>query len=145
MNNPRIDFYVLSECKENGRMLLACRLTDKAYQLGHSVYIATASEAQAAILDDLLWTFRQDSFIPHERYSAAHPQESPVLIGIGADVAPHRNLQILINLTDVIPNGLEHYQRVIEVVDTDPQVLAASRQRFREYREHGLTQETHKL
>ncbi|MEZ5578324.1 MAG: DNA polymerase III subunit chi [Candidatus Competibacteraceae bacterium] len=46
----------------------ACRLADKAYGLGHTVYLFTASEARAAALDDLLWTFRQDSFVPHERY-----------------------------------------------------------------------------
>ncbi len=42
---PRVDFYVLPDHKDNGRALLACRLADKAYSLGHTVYLLAASEA----------------------------------------------------------------------------------------------------
>jgi DNA polymerase-3 subunit chi len=81
MGVPRIDFYVLPDHQEKGRSLLACRLADKAYSLGHTVYLFASSEARAAALDDLLWTFRQDSFIPHERYPLIGAEGSPVLIG----------------------------------------------------------------
>jgi DNA polymerase-3 subunit chi len=123
--------------------LLACRLADKAYNLGHTVYILTASEAQAAVLDDLLWTFRQDSFIPHERYPLAGEESSPVLVG--AILPAEVNAQVLINFTDVLPEGFERFERVVELVDSQPEVLAKSRERFRQYREQGLTPETHKL
>lgn len=140
---PRIDFYVLPDHRDNGRALLACRLADKAYGLGHTVYILAASEAQAVALDDLLWTFRQDSFIPHERYPLASEESSPVLVGM---VSPaDANAQILINFTDKLPEGFERYQRVVELVDQNPEVLAKSRERFRQYRERGCAPETHKL
>lgn len=140
---PRIDFYVLPDQRDNGRALLACRLADKAYNLGHTVYILTASEAQVAALDDLLWTFRQDSFIPHERYPLAGEESSPVLIG--ATLPAEVNRQVLINYTDGLPEGFERFERVVELVDSQPEVLAKSRERFRQYREKGLTPETHKL
>ncbi len=140
---PRIDFYVLPDQRDNGRALLACRLADKAYTLGHAVYILTASEAQAAALDDLLWTFRQDSFIPHERYPLAGEEGSPVLVGAAPPVEV--SAQVLINFTDVLPEGFERFERVVELVDSQPEVLAKSRERFRQYRERGLTPETHKL
>jgi DNA polymerase-3 subunit chi len=143
MNMPRVDFYVLPDQRDEGRTLLACRLAEKAYNLGHTVYILTASEAQAAALDDLLWTFRQDSFIPHERYPLAGEEGSPVLIGV---VSPLEvKAQVLINYTDALPEGFERYERVVELVDSRPAVLANSRERFRQYRERGLTPETHKL
>jgi len=140
---PRIDFYVLPDQKDNGRALLACRVTDKAYSLGHTVYILTTSEAQAAALDDLLWTFRQDSFIPHERYPLAGEESSPVLVGMA--LPAEVDAQVLINFTDVLPEGFERFQRVVELVDQHPEGLAKSRERFRQYRERGLTPETHKL
>ena len=143
MGVPRIDFYVLPDQKENGRALLACRLADKAYGLGHTVYLFTASEARAAALDDLLWTFRQDSFVPHERYPLVGEEGSPVLVGT---VAPATvEAQVLINLADALPEGFERYERVVELVDQHPEVLAQSRERFRQYREQGCTPETHKL
>jgi len=140
---PRIDFYVLPDQKDNGRALLACRVTDKAYSLGHTVYILTTSEAQAAALDDLLWTFRQDSFIPHERYPLAGEESSPVLVGMA--LPAEVDAQVLINFTDVLPEGFERFQRVVELVDQHPEGLVKSRERFRQYRERGLTPETHKL
>jgi DNA polymerase-3 subunit chi len=140
---PRVDFYVLPDQKDNGRALLACRLIDKAYTLGHTVYVLAASEAQATALDDLLWTFRQDSFIPHERYPLVGEDDSPVLIGTTA--LTERTAQVLINFTDDAPADLDRYERVVELVDQHPTVLAKSRERFRAYRERGLTPETHKL
>ena len=140
---PRIDFYVLPDQKENGRALLACRLADKAYGLGHTVYVFTASEARAAALDDLLWTFRQDSFVPHERYPLVGEEGSPVLVGTAAPATVEA--QVLINLADALPEGFERYERVVELVDQHPEVLAQSRERFRQYREQGCLLETHRL
>lgn len=142
-SGPRIDFYVLAEARDNSRALLACRLADKAYRLGHTVYIAASSEAQAATLDDLLWTFRQDSFVPHERYPLISAEGSPVLIGVAAPTEV--TAQVLINFTDALPDGFERYERVVELVDAHPDVLAASRERFKHYRERGFAPETHKL
>ena len=140
---PRIDFYVLPDHQDQSRALLACRLADKAYSLGHTVYIFTTSEAQAAALDDLLWTFRQDSFIPHERYPLVGAEGSPVLIGT---VSPTEvAAQVLINFTLTLPDGFERFERVVELVDQQPEVLATSRERFRQYRERGCVPESHKL
>ena len=140
---PRIDFYVLPDQQDKGRALLTCRLADKIYSLGHTIYILAASEAQAAALDDLLWTFRQDSFIPHERYPLTGEDGSPVLIGVAPPAVV--NAQVLINFTEAVPEGFERYERVVELVDQHPEVLAKSRERFKHYRERGLTPETHKL
>jgi DNA polymerase-3 subunit chi len=140
---PRIDFYVLPDQKENGRALLACRLAEKAYRLGHTVYLFMPSEARAAAQDDLLWTFRQDSFTPHERYPLTGEESSPVLIGTASPAEV--NAQVLINCTGMLPEGFEHYERIVELVDSKTEVLAQSRERFRQYRERGFTPETHKL
>ena len=140
---PRIDFYVLPDQQDKGRALLACRLADKIYSLGHTIYILAASEAQAAALDDLLWTFRQDSFIPHERYPLVGTEGSPVLIGSAspAEVVA----QVLINFTLTLPDGFERFERVVELVDQQPEVLATSRERFKQYRERGFAPESHRL
>lgn len=143
MSTPRIDFYILPDGPDNSRLLLACRLVDKAYSRGHTVYLFTASEAQAATLDDLLWTFRQDSFIPHERYPLVGIEGSPVLIGTASPTEV--TAQVLINFTLTLPDGFERFERVLELVDQHPEVLAKSRERFKQYRERGCLPESHKL
>jgi DNA polymerase III subunit chi len=55
------------------------------------------------------------------------------------------NAQVLVNFTDLLPEGFERFERVVELVDQHPEALAKSRERFRQYRERGFTPETHKL
>lgn len=139
----RIDFYILPDQKPDGRDLLACRLAEKAYTLGHSVYIHTVSAEQGERLDDLLWTFRQGSFVPHSLYPPAADDRSPVHIG-WVD-APELQADVLVNMTHDVPDFVARFARVVELVDQDPHTLMKSRERFRLYRERGYTPESHRL
>lgn len=160
----RIDFYVLSDQSVNGRPLLACRLAEKAYSLGHRVYIHTASAEQARRIDDLLWTFRQGSFVPHNLYSANNDDTSPVLIGwdettdtvverlagtlpvtASSSFTDKAKGTLLINLAQEVPPFFERFERVAEPVDQHPEILQKSRDKFRFFREHGYTPESHRL
>lgn len=140
---PRIDFYILPDDSPKGRPLLACRLAEKAYGLGHRVYIHTISPEQAQALDDLLWTFRPGSFVPHALYPVIDNEIPPVLIGWEENLEVAA--EILINLTHQVPTIFERFQRVAELVDQDEQTLSKSRERFRFYRERGYTPQSHKL
>ena len=139
----RIDFYVLPGQEPNGRLSLACRLVEKVYGLGHRVYLHAASPEQARQLDDLLWTFRQGSFVPHTLCPPAESDASPVLIG--SEETPPSTAQVLINLSDTVPAFFERYERVAELVDQPPSVLAKSRERFRFYRDRGYEPVSHRL
>lgn len=140
---PRIDFYILPDHTPRGRPLLACRLAEKAYGLGHRVYIQTSSPEQAQALDDLLWTFRPGSFVPHALYPVTDNEIPPVLIGWEDN--PDVDAQMLINLTPQVPAIFERFERVAELVDQDEQTLNQSRARFRFYRERGCAPQSHKL
>lgn len=162
---PRIDFYILPELTPDSRELLACRLAEKAYRLGHRIYIHTACAEQARLLDDLLWTFRPGSFVPHALYPLDCPEAPPVLIGwqpvrepalavlgMRADTQDSQGssirsgeAKVLINLASEVPAGFEHFDRVAELVNQDPQVLEQSRERFRYYRDRDYIPESHKL
>ena len=93
----RVDFYILPDRAANSRPLLACRLAEKAYRLGHRVYIHVESAQQAQYLDDLLWSFRQGSFIPHGITPPQPGDDTPVLIGW--QDAPAGATEVLINLS----------------------------------------------
>ena len=140
----RIDFYVLSQSGEQARQLFACRLAEKAYKLDHTVHIHTRDEATAERVDELLWTFRDGSFVPHdrERSGTALP-DSPVTVGCDPASAPSRDL--LINLCDEIPSCAEAFPRVAELVTSDIDCKQLSRKRFATYRDQGHTLETHNV
>src|SRR5690554_6973133 len=73
----RIDFYILNSPSPDARLQYACRLAHKAWQQSRHVYLHCADEAEASRLDDLLWSFRADSFLPHALH-ADQPNEAVV-------------------------------------------------------------------
>ena len=140
----RVDFYVLAQPDERARQLLACKLAEKAWRLDHSVYIHTNDRAAAERLDELLWTFRDGSFVPHGLASRSDGTESsPIVIGCDAGGVEARDL--LINLGDEIPGFAEGFPRVAELVTSDDNCKNLSRKRYATYRDQGHDLTTHKL
>lgn len=139
-----MDFYILAGTGEPSRHNFACRLAEKAYRLQHTVHIHTANRQQAEVLDALLWTFRDGSFVPHELLGvAASRTEAPVTIGFEeSDIG---NQDLLINLTDEIPPNAASFPRVAELVTSDEESRQRSRKRFVHYRELGAKLETHNI
>jgi len=139
----RVDFYILAGTGEPSRHNFACRLAEKAYRLKHSVHIHTANRQQAEVLDQLLWTFRDGSFVPHELSTGSAEPESPITIS--HEDSPRQQTDLLINLTDQIPAGCDAFPRVAEIVTSDEEARQRSRKRYAQYREMGHTLETHKI
>jgi DNA polymerase-3 subunit chi len=140
----RVDFYILASAGEPSRRNFACRLAEKAYRLKHTVHIHTADRQQAEMLDDLLWTFRDGSFVPHEMSGAGGGQaKAPVTVGF--EDAGTGNQDLLINLTDEIPEMASSFPRVAELVTSDELSRQQSRKRFVHYRNLGAELETHKI
>jgi DNA polymerase III subunit chi len=100
--------------------------------------------SDAKAMDDLLWTFNERSFVPHdlcvdEKFDAA----TPVHIGLDGSKLPA--VDLLVNLTDRLPEGLERYTRVAEIIDADVERRRLGRERFKSYRDLKLALDTHQL
>lgn len=122
---------------------MACRIAEKAWKQDHRVFVHTQSAQAAAEMDDLLWTFRQDSFVPHGRDHDGTDIHTKVLIGDGGQ--PTQPMDVLINLTDSVPLFFERFPRVAEIIPNDAKQKSLGRERFRYYREKGCTVESHRL
>ena len=131
----RIDFYILDSASNQDRYLLSCRIAEKAWKENHRVMIQADSEQEAHHLDQLLWTFRDQSFIPHALLPIADASTTPVIIGWNTDAGEESD--ILINLSAEVPACFSRFERVLEPVDNDPERRAVSRQHYRYYRERG--------
>lgn len=170
---PRVDFYVLQNTVPEERLLFASRLAEKAYTLGHPIYFHCPSRSMARYLDDLLWAYRKNSFLPHALAEDVLPPIAPILIGdergpevtgtqieemlarmhtllcAPNDVPPWEKQNIpgalLINLAYEVPSFFEHFSRIAELVDQDEKNLKMGRMRFLYYRERGITPDNHKL
>lgn len=139
----RIDFYVIGDAGPDAVALTACRLVEKAYGRGHRVYLHCENEERARALDKLLWTFRENSFVPHQIYGSQGAEIAPVLVGCADD--PQVEQEVLVNLTATVPPFFNRFERLAEIVGADPDDRARSRTRFRHYSEQGYALQTHHL
>ena len=121
---------------------LVRRVRQARFDLGQHTYIHADSETQAAEMDNLLWTFRQGSFLPHALYGAGVDATLPIHIGWQSEPVA---CDVLINLSPTVPTFFSRCEHIAEIVDTDASVKQAGRGRFRFYREHGITPESHTL
>jgi DNA polymerase-3 subunit chi len=142
----QVDFYILDSDSDDARLQLTCKIVEKATQLDHHVFVHSASDAEAAALDELLWTFSQGSFIPHRvvRTPLEGAPPEPVLIGVNQTPGAGR-WDVLINLAAEVPEFFSRYERVAEVVDADAVRRAQSRERYRFYRDRGYKLNTHQV
>ena len=138
----RVDFYVLKSSTARQRWTFACRLTEKAYLRDLRVVVASDSAADAAALDELLWTFNDRSFVPHEVRDAA---DGTARVQLTADLRSVGQADLLVNLGAGMPAGLERFARVAEIIDADDERRRLGRQRFKAYRELEVPLETHQL
>ncbi len=139
----RIDFYIVDSNDTASRSLTACRLAEKAYSLDNRIYIHAASQSEATELDELLWTYRAGSFVPHQRFEPPKEQDSPVLIG--HTDAPEGINQVLINLDSAVPMFFSRFERVVEIVTQEEHLRQQARERFKFYRDRGYDLQTHNL
>ena len=150
----RVDFYVLKSSTAMKRQTFACRLTEKAYLRDLSVVVLCDGAAEAAALDDLLWTFSERSFVPHDlaradslQVQAAHGGGSPAgrAVQLTPDLDSVAAADLLVNLSARLPAGLERFGRIAEIIDADDERRRLGRERFKSYRDLKLPVETHQL
>ena len=142
---PQVDFYILAEASTEQRLLFGCRLAEKAFKLGHSLYLHCTDSQQGQLLDEMLWRFQPSSFVPHAQQS-----NESVQIGWGPldrDISDNQGTDntVLINLSLSVPPFFDRFQRITEIVVQTPEVLDATRNAWRFYQQQQCTLDRHDL
>jgi len=144
MSELRVDFYVIDDAGGNARLSLACKLAEKAYLAAQSVLIWDTEPAELKAIDEMLWTFRDGSFVPHEILgSETTAREAPVLLSAGP--MPPGDLDVVINLAAAVPEFVAEPKRIIEIIDGDDARRRAGRARWEAYRKRGVQPASHNL
>lgn len=147
----RVDFYIIEEPSSSARLKLACKLAEKAYLASQRVLVWHTDPAELADFDEMLWTFNDGSFVPHEALPAnGIPGDTPVFLSAGVALAHtssglSANVDIIINLAPELPPCLAQTRRVAEIIDGDDTRRRAGRARFKAYRELGTQPASHNI
>lgn len=136
-----VDFYILTEPSITACGKYICRLAETAYQHKHRVYIYVDSEKTAHYFNDLLWTFGDISFVPHNIYE--DNLQSSILIQIGCITEPEGHIDVLINLTENSSASYMNFKRVLEVIPNDEALKASGRKKYKFYQRHNCNLQIH--
>jgi DNA polymerase III subunit chi len=142
---PEINFYVLPTESSQERYLFACKLIEKAYRSGVFAYVLTDSLEQSQLIDDLLWTFRAGSFIPHQIYTGGEVVSVENTVLIGSSNPPEHWQNTLINLSSQCPQNFQQAERILEILDNSEETKTVGRNRYRQYQQAGTEITTHKM
>ena len=138
----RVDFYVLSDMDHIARRRFACRLAQRAASAGQGVHLHVASNDAMNELDELLWSYPPERFVPHECLHDAGTTRPRAPISVGHQL-PLDCDGVLINLTAAVPEFFARFDRVAEIiVDANK---ADGRSHYKHYRDRGYPLHHHDI
>ena len=138
----RADFYLIDKPRfREQRLLLVCELVKKAFAAEQPLLILARSQEQAEAIDQLLWEFDDDAFIPHQIAGDEDDAICAVLIATPDVVGEERAL--VLNLRDECAPG--NWDRVLEVIAAETSEREGSRTRWREYQQRGIELKKHDM
>ncbi len=113
-------------------------LLEKSLERGWRVVVQAASEERIEALDAHLWTFRDDSFLPHGTHRQPEANEQPILLTVNDDNPNKAEVRFLIDGAPV-PQDASPYQRIVLLFDGDDEdAVAVARTRWTQAKEKGL-------
>ncbi len=123
------------------RVPYLCRLLRKVAAAGKTAWVRVPADELFA-LDQALWTFSQEDFLPHAVVGQGEERHSPFVLSDGP-VPQRADLQVLVNGLADIPPEFSRHERVLEIVGTADEERAQARQRWRQYTQWGYTLARH--
>jgi len=124
---------------------LISKLINFYYKNNYKVLVLCDNQDDLEQIDESLWSFDEISFVPHNIYTQNNMTLSPVLIA-NKDLIPNiYSYNVLINLSDIIPNKYINFKKVIEIVKDEEIRKNISRNHYKFYKSQGLEILTTKL
>ena len=134
-----IQFY--NTCKTlDDSLFYTCRLIEKIRARNLPILVQAPNETIGKQLDDLLWSFQESSFIGHTTDIDDH---QPVNISWQNEPGEHHH--VLINLGTQVPSWHGRFEKVLEIIYDQQDVIESKRDSFRYYKERGYPLRYHDL
>jgi DNA polymerase-3 subunit chi len=141
INPPQVLFHQFETKSGRDLLIYACRLIEKGYKQGTSlIYVHCNNKEEAKQFDALLWTFRQESFVPHNLIT--NKSDDPVKIGWEEQQAT--NVQAIVNLSNEIPDASKNSPKIHEIVENNEKKKKIAREKWKAYKSNGFIIKAHK-
>ncbi|USD38016.1 MULTISPECIES: DNA polymerase III subunit chi [Ferrimonas] len=137
-------FYVMAPDAEPDHLTLACLLASDCYRRGQPVYIHCQDQGQSHEIDEKLWQFDPQRFVPHNLVGEGPRGGAPVEIGHN-DQFSSKKRPVLINLSATVPQFAVEFAQIFDFVPAADDAKVQARERFRAYRQLKVALTTHDL
>jgi len=113
-------------------------LLQKSLDRGWRAVVQASSEERVEALDAHLWTWRDDSFLPHGTWRDAEAAQQPILLTVSDHNPNGASVRFLVDGA-LMPEDATAYERVVLLFDgEDPDALDAARARWTEAKSAGF-------
>jgi DNA polymerase-3 subunit chi len=131
----RADFYLIDKPRfRDDPLLLVCELVKKAFAAEQPTLILARTPEQAEALDEKLWEFDDESFIPHQ--IGGDDDDAITAVVIAPPGVRTADRPLVVNLRDECADGA--FERVLEIIAADSAEREGSRVRWTEYKRRGF-------
>jgi DNA polymerase-3 subunit chi len=113
-----------------------------AWERRQKVFVITTNEDDASQLDEHMWQQPQGRFLPHARTDSPDSIRAPIHIGPLSALKP---TDVVINLCPEAVPQPERFSRILEIVPFANDEREASREKYKTYRNLGLTPRTQEI
>jgi DNA polymerase III subunit chi len=111
-------------------------LLEKCLERGWKAVVQSGSSDRMEMIDGALWTYREESFMPHGTVLDGDPAEQPVYLTTGPDNPNEATVRFMVDGAE--PPDLAGYQRAIFIFDgRDEEAVAKARDHWKDARGHG--------
>jgi DNA polymerase III subunit chi len=113
-------------------------LLEKSLERGWRVVVQSTSEERVDALDAHLWTYRDDSFLPHATWRVADARDQPIVLAVEESNPNQASVRFLID-NAALPADSERYERVVLVFNgDDADAVAAARAAWKDSKSRGF-------
>ena len=131
----RVDFYHLQ--KQSLEEVLP-KLLEKAYASGSKIKVKIGTEARVDFLNSLLWTYNDESFLPHGSKKDGAAELQPIWLSAGDDNPNGATMLFLTDDAMPVEGDTENYARIFNIFDgNNPEALQNARNLWKNLRSSG--------
>ncbi|MFO7787772.1 MAG: DNA polymerase III subunit chi [Halospina sp.] len=135
-------FHILAGSGHDARLLHAARLTEKAWQDGDRVALFCDDPDTAEALDGMLWSFRPEAFLPHDRLRSSDQSPTAPIAVLECEPAAS-DWDTLIIVATTLPATADGFARLALIASNDDDSLQRARAQYRQLRELAITPQVH--
>ena len=135
-------FHILAGSGREARLLHAARLAEKAWQGGDRVALYCDDPETAEALDETLWSFRPEAFLPHDRLRSSDQRPGAPVAVLECEPAV-ADWDTLIIVASSLPATADGFARLALIASNDDDSLERARAQYRQLRELGITPQVH--